>query len=283
VGYKGELRDLRTWLRTDPANFPFRKPDEVLEYLRAIHARILPALPRLFHRLPRIPLEIRLADPALAASIPAQWLPPSTDGTRPGIFSMPVVDAREISVVSLASLLAHEGMPGHHLQGALARELPLPVFRRGLRINAYSEGWALYAESLGHEMGLYDKTPALLGRYLDELYRAARLVADTGIHAKGWSRARAIEYMMEEGGLGERAATNEVLRYMAWPAQALGYKVGEITLRDLRTQAERSLGDRFDVRDFHQRVLEQGQVPLDLLRERVQAWIATRAKASRAR
>jgi uncharacterized protein (DUF885 family) len=132
-------------------------------------------------------------------------------------------------------------------------------------------------------MGLYDKTPALLGRYLDELYRAARLVADTGIHAKGWSRARAIEYMMEEGGLGERAATNEVLRYMAWPAQALGYKVGEITLRDLRTQAERSLGDRFDVRDFHQCVLEQGQVPLDLLRERVQAWIATRAKASRAR
>jgi uncharacterized protein (DUF885 family) len=283
VGYKGELRDLRTWLRTDPANFPFRKPDEVLEYLRAIHARILPALPRLFHRLPRIPLEIRLADPALAASVPAQWLPPSTDGTRPGIFSMPVVDAREISIVSLASLLAHEGMPGHHLQGALARELPLPAFRRGLRINAYNEGWALYAESLGHEMGLYDTTPALLGRYLDELYRAARLVADTGIHAKGWSRASAIEYMMEEGGLGERAATNEVLRYMAWPAQALGYKVGEITLRDLRTQAERSLGDRFDVRDFHQRVLGQGQVPLDLLRERVQAWIATRVKASRTR
>jgi len=281
VGYKGELRDLRTWLRTDPANFPFRTPDQVLEYLRAIHARILPALPRFFHRLPRIPLEIRLADPASAASIPAQWLPPSTDGTRPGIFSMPVVDAREISIVSLASLLAHEGMPGHHLQGALARELPLPVFRRGLRINAYNEGWALYAESLGHEMGLYDTTSALLGRYLDELYRAARLVADTGIHAKGWSRARAIEYMMEEGGLGERAATHEVLRYMAWPAQALGYKVGEITLRDLRTQAERSLGDRFDVRDFHQRVLGQGQVPLDLLRERVQAWIATRVKASR--
>jgi uncharacterized protein (DUF885 family) len=283
AGYKGELRDLRTWLRTDPANFPFKEPGEVLEHLRAIHARIVPALPRLFRRLPRVPLEIRLTDPAIAASMPAQWLPPSADGTRPGVFAMPVVNAREVSTVTLTSLLAHEGMPGHHLEGALARELRLPAFRRDLWINAYGEGWALYAESLGHEIGLYDEPIPLVGRYLDELFRAARLVADTGVHAKGWTRQRAIEFMMEEAALSERGATNEVLRYMAWPAQALGYKLGEITLRDLRSEAERRLGERFDVRDFHERVLAQGQLPLDLLRERVRAWISSRERAAPAR
>jgi uncharacterized protein (DUF885 family) len=273
AGYKGELRDLRTWLRTDPANYPFREPGEVLEHLRAIHARIVPALPRLFRRLPRAPLEIRLTDPAIAASMPAQWLPPSADGTRPGVFAIPVVDAREVSIVTLTSLLAHEGMPGHHLEGALARERKLPAFRRDLWINAYGEGWALYAESLGHEMGLYDEPIPLVGRYLDELHRAARLVADTGLHAKGWTRERAMEFMMEEAALTERGATSEVLRYMAWPAQALGYKVGEITLRDLRGEAERGLGERFDLREFHERVLAQGQLPLGLLRERIRAWI----------
>jgi uncharacterized protein (DUF885 family) len=283
AGFKGELRDLRTWLRTDPANFPFTTPDEVLAHLRSIHARIVPQLPRLFNRLPRVPLEIRLTDPALAASMPAQWLPPSADGTRPGIFAMPVVNARETSAVSLTSLLAHEGMPGHHLEGALRRELTLPAFRRDLWINAYGEGWALYAESLGHEMGLYTEPVPLIGRYLDELYRAARLVADTGVHARGWTRSQAVQFMIEEGGLSERGANSEVLRYMAWPAQALGYKLGEITLRDLRSEAQRRLGERFDVRAFHGQVLGQGQLPLDLLRRRVEAWISSRPKAAAAR
>ena len=273
AGFKGELKDLRTWLRTDPANFPFTTPEEVLAHLRAIHARILPQLPKLFSRLPRTPLEIRLTDPAIAASMPAQWHPPSADGTRPGVFAMPVRDPREVSRVTLTSLLAHEGMPGHHLEGTLARELKLPAFRRDLWINAYGEGWALYAESLGHEMGLYEETVPLIGRYLDELYRAARLVADTGLHAKGWTRAQAGEFMAEQGGLSQASAEREVLRYMAWPAQALGYKVGEITIRDLRSQAERRLAERFDVREFHRRVLEQGQVPLGLLQERIRRWL----------
>jgi uncharacterized protein (DUF885 family) len=278
AGFGGELKDLRTWLRTDPANYPFTTPDEVIAYLRGINDRIVPQLPKLFRRLPRVPLEIRLTDPALAASMPAQWLPPSADGTRPGIFAMPVVDARRVSIATLASLLAHEGMPGHHLEGTLARELPLPAFRRNLWINAYGEGWALYAESLGHEMGLYEESVPLVGRYLSELFRAARLVADTGIHAKGWSRERAIDFLVEEAGLSEEGATNEVLRYMAWPAQALGYKVGEITIRDLRTRAQAALGDRFDLRDFHECVLGQGQVPLELLRRRVDAWITVRSR-----
>jgi uncharacterized protein (DUF885 family) len=272
-GFKGELKDLRTWLRTDPANFPFDTPEDVLAHLRGIHARILPQLPKLFSRLPRTPLEIRLTDAAIAASMPAQWHPPSADGTRPGVFAMPVRDAREVSRVTLTSLLLHEGMPGHHLEGTLARELGLPAFRRDLWINAYGEGWALYAESLGHEMGLYDETVPLIGRYLDELYRAARLVADTGLHAKGWTRAQAIGFLTEQGGLSEASATREALRYMAWPAQALGYKVGEITIRDLRSEAERALGERFDVREFHRRVLEQGPLPLCILQKRLRAWL----------
>jgi uncharacterized protein (DUF885 family) len=276
VGFKGELADLRTWLRTDPDNFPFRTPDDVLAYLRGIHARIVPQLPRLFSKLPKTPLEIRLTDPAIAASMPAQWHPPSADGTRPGVFMMPVVDAREVSRVTLTSLLAHEGMPGHHLEGSLAREMRLPAFRRDLWINAYGEGWALYAESLGHEMGLYEETVPLLGRYLDELFRAARLVADTGLHAKGWTRDPAIDFMKTQGGLSERGAANEVLRYMAWPGQALGYKIGEITIRDLRSEAERRFGPRFDLREFHRRVLGQGQVPLELLKRRIRGWLEGR-------
>lgn len=283
AGFKGELRDLRTWLRTDPENFPFKEPRAVIDYLKSIHARIVPQLPKLFARLPRAPLEIRLADAAMAASLPPQWMPPSADGTRPGAFVMPVVDAREVSIVSLASLLAHEGMPGHHLEGSLARERRLPAFRRDLWINAFGEGWALYAESLGHEMGLYAQPVPLIGRYLDELARAARLVVDTGLHAKGWTREEATTFMVEEGGLAERSARREVLRYMAWPAQALGYKVGEITLRDLRERAEQRLGARFDLREFHERVLEEGHVPLDLLRKRIEDYIAAQERLARAR
>jgi uncharacterized protein (DUF885 family) len=278
AGFRGEPKDLRTWLRTDPANYPFTAPGEVIAYLERIRERIVPQLPKLFRRLPRVPLEIRLTDPALAASMPAQWLPPSADGTRPGIFAMPVVDARRVSIVTLASLFAHEGLPGHHLEGTLARELPLPAFRRDLWINAYGEGWALYAESLGHELGLYEEPIPLIGRYLSELFRAARLVADTGIHAKGWTRERAIAFLVDEAGLSEEGATNEVLRYMAWPAQALGYKLGEITILDLRTRAQAALGDRFDLRDFHECVLGQGEIPLELLRRRVEAWIAARSR-----
>ncbi len=258
AGYKGELRDLRTWLRPDPANFPFRAPTDVLAHLQSIQSRIVPKLPMLFERMPRAPFEIRFED----------------------VFAEPVDDAREIWRVTLTSRFAHEAMPGRALERALARERALPAFRRELRIGAYEEGWALYAESLGHEIGLYDEPVALVGRYLDELHRAARLVADTGLHARGWTRERAIEFLMEEGALTERAAAQEVLRYIAWPAQALGDKLGEMTLRDLRSDAQRRLGERFDIRAFHERVLGQGQLPLHLLRWRVESWISSRPKAA---
>jgi uncharacterized protein (DUF885 family) len=259
AGFKGELRDLRTWLRADSNNFPFTRSEDALEYLRGIHARVIPQLPKLFARMPRAPLEITPTDP------------------------VPVGQAREASIATLTSQLLHEGMPGRHLERALARERSLPRFRRDLQIDAYGEGWALYAQSLGHEMGLYNEPIPLIGRYLDELHRAARLVADTGLHSKGWSRARAIEFLMEAGGLPERPATHEVLRYMALPSQALADKLGEIAIAGLRSRAQRELGDAFDIRDFHECILGEGQVPLDILRARVDEWIARRSRPTGSR
>ena len=164
-------------------------------------------------------------------------------------------------------------MPGHHLETGIKLENKVPEFRRRLWFNAFGEGWALYAESLGHELGLYEQPLELLGRYSTELLRACRLVVDTGLHAKGWTRAQAIQYLVEECGQSEGGATNEVLRYMAWPGQALGYKIGELTILELRAKAEQRLGARFDLRAFHDVVLAEGHLPMSMLRQRIDAWI----------
>ena len=262
AGYKGELRDLRTWLRTDPANFPFRNAGEVLARLHAIQSGLAPRLPLLFARLPRAAYEIGLED----------------------VFGeQPPADAAEVSRVMLPAMVAREGMPGRALERSLARERGLPAYRRELRFDAYDQGWALYAEGLGHALGLYDEPVELVGRYLDELHRAALLVVDTGLHARGWERGRAIEFMVEEGALPERGATEAVLRCMAWPARALAGKAGEIALRDLRSAAQRRLGNAFDLRAFHESVLDQGQLPLDVLRWRMEPAVSPRSKAPAAR
>jgi uncharacterized protein (DUF885 family) len=164
-------------------------------------------------------------------------------------------------------------MPGHHFEIGIKLENKVPEFRRRLDIRAYSEGWGLYAESLGQELGLYDNPVDLLGRYSMELFRAGRLVVDTGLHAKGWSRERAIRYLVDECGSTEGGATVEVLRYMVWPGQALSYKIGELTILDLRAKARQRLGARFDIRAFHDVVLAEGNLPLSLLRQRVEGWI----------
>jgi uncharacterized protein (DUF885 family) len=273
AGFKGPVSDVRGWLRAKPENFPFTSGDEVIEYLNKIHARIVPRLPKLFGRFPKARFEIRLTDPSIASGAPAQWYPPSDDGTRPGVFAMPVVNARQQSVFGLASLLAHEGMPGHHFDGGIKLENKLPEFRRRLFMVAFGEGWGLYAESLGHELGLYDEPLELMGRYANELFRACRLVVDTGLHAKGWPREKAIRYMTDECASTEGGATAEVLRYMAWPGQALGYKIGELAILDIRANAEKRLGARFDVRAFHDALLEEGHLPLSMVRERMNAWI----------
>jgi uncharacterized protein (DUF885 family) len=272
VGLKGTISDVGRALRDDPQLYPFTTGAQVIEHLYRIHARIVPQLPRLFGRMPKAAFEIRLTDPALAATTPAQYYAPSDDG-RPGIFYMPVPNPRRASTVSLAALLAHEGMPGHHFEIGFKLENKLPEFRRRLTMNAYGEGWGLYAESLGHELGLYDNPMDLLGRYSMELFRAGRLVVDTGLHAKGWPRDKAIRYLVDECGSTQGGATVEVLRYMAWPGQALAYKIGELAILDLRAKAQGRLGARFDIRAFHDVVLAEGNLPLSLLEQHVESWI----------
>ena len=272
AGFTGKMSEVDAWLRGKPENYPFTSSEQVIEHLKAIHARIVPQLPALFGRLPKARFEIRPTDPAIAATTPARYLSPS-DAGRPGVFAMPIADPRQVARAELAAILAHEGMPGHHLEIGLKLENKVPEFRRRLWVNAYGEGWALYAESLGHQLGLYEEPLELVGRYFMELLRACRLVADTGLHAKGWTRAQAIQYLVEDCGQTERLATVEVLRYMAWPAQALSYKVGELAILDLRAQARQRLGERFDLRAFHEAVLAEGNMPISMLRQRLNAWI----------
>lgn len=281
LGFKGEMREFAAWLESSPANYPFATPDDVLAYLRRVHARVEPALPRAFHRLPRAGFEIHLTPAAIAASASATYARPSPDGKRPGIFHMPVVDPKNVAAFSLTSLLLHEGMPGHHLDLGRMVELDQPRFRKVSGLTVYSEGWALYAEGLGQELGVYDDPWALLGRYSAELHRAARLVVDTGLHWKGWSREEAIRYLMEERGQAERSATVAIERYMADPGQALAYKVGELEILKLREEARKALGPRFDLRDFHEAVLGDGALTLGLLRERVSAWIGASSTRKR--
>jgi uncharacterized protein (DUF885 family) len=273
LGFKGEMREFSAWLDAQESNYPFKTGEEVLDYLRKVHARIEPALPKLFRKLPRATFEIRLTPAAVAASSSATYSRPTADGKRPGIFHIPVVDAKRQSAAGLPALLMHEGMPGHHLDIARMVELDLPRFRKIYSVTVYSEGWGLYAESLGHELGTYDTPWALLGRYSGELHRAARLVVDTGLHSKGWSREQAIRYLVDERGATERSATVAIERYMSDPGQALAYKTGELEILKLRGEAQRELGHRFDIRAFHEAVLGEGALTIELLRTRVREWI----------
>jgi uncharacterized protein (DUF885 family) len=274
LGFKGEMREFSRWLQSHRANYPFTSGEEVLARLRAIHARVEPQLPRLFRRMPKAAFEIRLTDPAVAASASATYSRPLPDGSRPGVFRVPVVDPARVAASHLTALLLHEGMPGHHMDIGRGVELDQPRFRKATSLAVYSEGWGLYAESLGHELGVYDDPWALLGRYSAELHRAARLVVDTGLHAKGWSRERAIRYLVDERGHTELGAIVAAERYMGAPGQALAYKIGELEILRLRREAMDALGKRFDLRDFHEAVLAEGQVSLPILRERVRTWIA---------
>lgn len=274
LGFKGGIREFSAWMLSNRGNYPFRSAEEVLARLRAIHARVEPQLPQLFRRLPRAAFEIHLTDPAVAASASATYSRPLADGSRPGIFRIPVTDPARVSASGLTSLLLHEGMPGHHLDIGRGIELDLPRWRKAQSLSVYSEGWGLYAEGLGHELGVYDDPWALVGRYSAEIHRAARLVVDTGMHAKGWSREQAIRYLVEERGSAETSAIVAIERYMASPGQALAYKTGELEILALREEAKRELGSRFDLRDFHEAVLAGGQVSMPMLRERVRTWIA---------
>jgi uncharacterized protein (DUF885 family) len=271
LGFRGEMKDLGAWT-TSTAPKPFRTGEEILDYMRGVHARVEPHLPRLFKRLPKARLEIRQMPPEIASGS-VTYTGPSEDGSRPGIVMYPVGNPATTSSAGLTALFLHEGVPGHHLDIGLKRELDIPRIRKLFSLTVYSEGWALYAESLGHELGVYDDPWALLGRYSGELHRAARLVVDTGMHAKGWSREEAIRYLVEQRGSTEGSATAAIERYMANPGQALAYKTGEMEILALRAAAQARLGAKFDVREFHDVVLAEGQLSLPLLRARLEKWI----------
>ena len=268
-------------LRADPRYYA-RTPDELLSAAAVLAKRIDGELPRYFGRLPRQPYTVR---PIPAAQAPitttAYYERGSLEGARPGIYRVNTTKLDQRPLYELPALTAHEAVPGHHLQVALSQELDLPPVRRyGVSFAAFTEGWGLYAERLGIEMGLYDTPEKEMGRLSYEMWRATRLVVDPGIHAKGWTREQAIAYMMQHTALSRANIEAEVNRYITWPGQATAYKVGELRIRELRERAERRLGARFTLRAFHDAVLEHGPVPLEVLEAQVERWIASQEGAS---
>jgi uncharacterized protein (DUF885 family) len=275
TGFDGSFHDFARFLRTDP-RFYFERADDLLAAYRDICKRADPELVRLFGRLPRLPYGVRPV-PAYAekSQTTAYYEPGSPVAGRPGYFFANTYDLPSRPRWEMEALALHEAVPGHHLQIALAQEMEdVPEFRRHGRFTAFVEGWGLYAESLGSEMGFYADPYALFGRLSYEMWRAIRLVVDTGMHWLGWSRQQAIDYFKDNSGKAEHDIIVEVDRYIVWPGQALAYKIGELKIRDLRAWAARDLGAAFDLRGFHDVVLGAGALPLDVLEDRVTRWTA---------
>jgi len=273
VGYPGDLQQFFAHLREDPS-FYHSSPAALLDEYRDILAAMNERLPDLFGRLPVAACDLKEIEEYRAAAAPAAYYyGPPDDGSRPGYFYVNTFDLPSRPRYTMAALAYHEAVPGHHLQIAIQQELDLPDFRRHQGFTAFVEGWALYAERLADEVGGYRDPYAEFGRLTFEGWRAARLVVDTGIHEFGWSRQQAIDYLLENLGLSERDVISEVDRYIAWPGQALAYKIGELEIRKLRAEAEDALGEAFDLRGFHDALLENGALSLDLLRARVDRWI----------
>lgn len=274
VGFEGDLMGFFDHVRTAPALMPFDDPAQVIENFNAIHQRVIPKVNELFSLQPKTPFEVRRTEAFREASASAEYNAGSLDGTRPGIFYVPIRDVNTYNVHQDEDLFLHEAIPGHHFQISLQQEnVALPSFRKNLWYSAYGEGWALYTESLGKELGLYEDPYQYFGMLAAEMHRAIRLVVDTGLHAKGWTREQAIQYSLENESESEVKITSEIERYMANPAQALSYKIGQLKIRELRNKAETALGENFDIRAFHRVILESGCIPLALLEEKVNRWI----------
>ncbi len=274
MGYQGPAAGLPTWVSQQAKYKPFTTEQQVIDVYRKLDAELRTKLPALFTLMPKSPLDLRLEPELSRATASDHYTPPAVDGSRPGVFWSVVNDPRQYGSTGMVTLYLHEGQPGHHFHIALVQELGLPNFRKFGGNNAFTEGWALYAETLGKEMGLFDKPEDYFGHLNDEMLRAARLVVDTGMHAKGWSREQAIEYFQKTLGYSEAEARAQIERYMVWPAQALGYKIGALKIVELRQRAEAALGDKFSLPKFHEIVLGEGTLPLALLEAKVDRWIA---------
>jgi uncharacterized protein (DUF885 family) len=273
--FDGDFADFLEYLRTDP-RFYFEEPEELFDAYVAAARSVEPNLDRVFGRLPEIPFEVRPIPEAVAPhTTTAYYQRPSDDGSRPGYYYVNLYLPQSRPKYEIEVLSAHEAVPGHHLEVTLTMALDdLPPFRRHDYLTAYSEGWALYSESLGGELGLYQDPYSMFGALTYDMWRAVRLVVDTGIHAKGWDRQRAIDYFMENAAKSELDIVNEVDRYISWPGQALAYKIGQLRILELRAEAEAALGDDFDLRAFHDQLLAHGPVTLDRLTRNTRVWLA---------
>jgi uncharacterized protein (DUF885 family) len=276
VGYQGDLPAFFDHLETDP-QFYYTKGEDLIAGYQVLKRRIDAALPKLFSVFPKADYEIREVEAYRAASSAGgSYQRPSADGSRPGIFYVNTYNLKAQPKFGMETLSLHEASPGHHFQIAIQQELTgLPKFRRfGGRYTAFVEGWALYAEYLGKELGMFTDPYQWFGRLNDEQLRAMRLVVDTGVHALGWSRDQAIQFMLDNSTLARTDVESEVDRYISWPGQALGYKIGDLRIQALRHRAEAELGPRFDVRDFHREVLSDGAVPISVLEGKIERWTA---------
>ena len=276
VGFNGDLKSFFNHVRELDELIPFNEPQEVIDNFNKIHEKMTPQVNKLFGLQPKTPFEVRRTESFREASASAEYNPGSLDGTRPGIFYVPIPNIKEYNYFSDEDLFLHEAIPGHHYQISLQQEnTSLPSFRKSLWYSSYGEGWALYSESLGEELGLYDDPYQYFGMLSAEMHRAIRLVVDTGLHTKGWSREKAIQYSLDNEAESEAGITSEIERYMANPGQALSYKIGQLKIRELRSNAEQKLGDKFDIKMFHEKVLESGCIPLQLLEEKINKWVSS--------
>ena len=284
VGFEGGLDDFFTFMNTDK-QFYFDRKEDLLAGYEALRARVDAGVAPLFSLTPAADYEIRPVEPFREKSAAGgSYQRPSADGTRPGIFFVNTYDLSARPSWAMESLFLQEAVPGHHFQIAINQELDaLPSFRRFSFYTAYTEGWALYAESLGKAMGVYEDPYQYFGKLNAELWRAVRLVVDTGIHDKGWSRQEVLDFMYANSAVNEARAIAEAERYMAIPGQALSYKIGQLKIQELRNRAEASMGERFDIRDFHATVLESGALPLDVLETEVERWMEEPATGAAAR
>jgi uncharacterized protein (DUF885 family) len=276
VGFEGDFAAFLEYLRTDP-QFYFEDPQDLFDAYVTAARSIEPKLGKLFGRLPEIPFEVRPIPEAVAPhTTTAYYRRPSDDGSRPGYYYVNLYQPESRPKYEIEVLSAHEAVPGHHLQVVLTMQLEwLPQFRRHDYLTAYSEGWALYSESLGEELGLYKDPYSRFGALTYDMWRAVRLVVDTGIHAKGWDRQRAIAYFRENAAKSELDIVNEVDRYIAMPGQALAYKIGQLRIMEMRAEAEAALGDDFDLRAFHDQLLAHGPVTLDRLERNTRLWVTS--------
>ena len=274
VGFKGDLPAFFNSVRDNKVLKPFTKPEQVIAHFEAIYAKIKPNVDKLFSLQPKTAFVIKRTEAFREKTGSAEYQQGASDGSRPGTFYVPVPNAAEYNVLEDEDLFLHEAIPGHHFQMSLQQEnTNLPDFRRYNWFGAYGEGWALYTESLGKELGLYQDPYQYLGMLNDEMHRAIRLVVDTGMHTKGWTREEAINYSIENEAASIASITSEIERYMAIPGQALSYKIGQLKIIELRQKATAHFGKQFDIKKFHEKVLESGVMPLALLEQKINAWM----------